>query len=132
MAVSGHDGLRERVSAETTCQGTEKKKEWVEMSHVGRGQRVIGGTRRTFERSFSPEAVPHLHVVVPAQVAPEHIHGGEVQDDLRGIEMMSRRTHFAAGLEAVRGCGKLNQEITLDFPSGPVVSQPYIVTCWRS
>lgn len=59
-------------------------------SHVGKGLQVIGGTvvGRTFKRGFSPEAIPHLNVVIPAQVAPEHIHGGEVEDDLKGGEMM--------------------------------------------
>lgn len=102
MAVSGDDGLRERVSAETTCQGTKGEKEWVEMSHVGREQQLIDGTRKwTFERSFSPEAIPHLHMVVPAQVAPEHIHGGEVQDDLRGGEVISGHYPFSC-CEVVR------------------------------
>lgn len=39
---------------------------------------------KTFQRSFSPEAVADLHVVVPAQVTPEDVHGGEIQNNLRG------------------------------------------------
>lgn len=38
--------------------------------------------KETFQGSFSPEAVSDLHVVVPAQVAPEDVQGCEIQDNL--------------------------------------------------
>lgn len=36
----------------------------------------------TFQWSLPPEPVSDLHVVVPTQVTPEEIHGGEIQNNL--------------------------------------------------
>lgn len=48
----------------------------------------------TSEGRLPPEAVTHLHIVIPAQTATVQVHGREVQDDLgkarRGEE---RRLH---------------------------------------
>lgn len=54
--------------------------------HVLSSRFITGRRRRreeTFQGSFSPEAVPDLHVVVPAQVTPEDVQGREIQDNLR-------------------------------------------------
>lgn len=39
---------------------------------------------KTCQWAFSPEPVSDLHMVVPAQVTPVEIHGGEIQNDLWG------------------------------------------------
>lgn len=39
--------------------------------------------KMTSQRSFPPESVSDLHVVVPTQITPEQVHGGKVQDNLR-------------------------------------------------
>lgn len=36
----------------------------------------------TSEGRLPPEAVTHLHIVIPAQAATVQVHGREVQDDL--------------------------------------------------
>lgn len=83
MTVGGDDGIWKGVSAETTCRQEEEEEAW---RHSGwREKPGFLVARETFKRSFSPEPVSDLHVVVPAQVTPEHVHGGKIQDNLRDV-----------------------------------------------
>lgn len=58
----------------------EKTTRWAWLSCLGRCLQVPW---LTSQRSFSPESVSDLHVVVPTQMALEEVHGGKVKDYLR-------------------------------------------------
>lgn len=114
LAVSWDHWIWKCVSAETACQSTWKTKTKLSVSnnpavlsaenttqqvwqvsgwHSEEREEVCCESQlKTFQRSFSPEPVSDLHVVVPAQVTPEEVHRGEVQNNLR-----DRRQRWRAG-----------------------------------
>lgn len=61
---------------------------------------------KTFKRSFPPEAVSDLHVVVPAQVTPEDVHGREIQNNLgdRRKEKINRSKKIGPVRGSETGC----------------------------